>query len=168
MSAPKLTRSCCVMHSGAATKFWLGGRILVRQIHLPPKFDFSSDFGHFILKILKKSIFLLFPFLKILKIAISVGTSPFMFLTGGTRPPRPPVSGLMVTHHQSVQNKPLAIFFELVRESSFLSCHMSSTSSAHVHLCPLDSPAERNVPKLSESTCSTYNTLSIAIFHSSI
>ena len=30
-----------------------GGRILVRQTHLPPKSDFSSGFGHFILKILK-------------------------------------------------------------------------------------------------------------------
>ena len=73
-----------------------------------------------------------------------------------------------VMHHQSVQNEPLAIFFELVRDSSFLSCQTSSTFSAHMHLCPLDSPAERSVPKLSESTCSTYNTLSITIFHSSI
>ena len=46
-----------------------------------------------------------------------------------------------VMHHQSVQNEPLAIFFELVRDSSFLSCQMSSTFSAHMHLCPLDSPA---------------------------
>ena len=32
---------------------WGGGRILVRQTHLPPNSDFPSDFGHFILKILK-------------------------------------------------------------------------------------------------------------------
>ena len=39
---------------GAATKFWLGwGRILVRQTHLPPNSDLSSDFGHFVLNILK-------------------------------------------------------------------------------------------------------------------
>ena len=38
----------------AATKFWLGGgRILVLQAHQPPNSDFSLDFGHFILKILK-------------------------------------------------------------------------------------------------------------------
>ena len=41
--------------SGAARKFRLGegGRILVRQTHLPPNSYFSSDFGLFILKILK-------------------------------------------------------------------------------------------------------------------
>ena len=33
-----------------------GGRILVRQNHLPPNSDVSSDFGQFILKILKKKI----------------------------------------------------------------------------------------------------------------
>ena len=38
----------------AATKFWLGrGQIPVLQAHLPPNSDFSLDFGHFILKILK-------------------------------------------------------------------------------------------------------------------
>ena len=35
-----------------------GGRTLVRQIHLPPNSEFSSDFGHFILKILKNIKFL--------------------------------------------------------------------------------------------------------------
>ena len=43
-----------------ATKFRLGGRIhrqLGTQTHLrpPPKFNFSSDFGHFILKMLKNA-----------------------------------------------------------------------------------------------------------------
>ena len=35
-----------------------GGRTLVRQTHLPPNSDFSSDFGHFILKIWKNLKFL--------------------------------------------------------------------------------------------------------------
>ena len=32
-----------------------GGGGLVRETHLPPNSDFSSDFGHFILKIVKKN-----------------------------------------------------------------------------------------------------------------
>ena len=45
---------------------------------------------------------------------------------------------------------------------------MSSTFSAPMHQCSLDSPAERSIPKLSRSSCSTYDTLVITIFHSSI
>ena len=39
--------------SGAATNLWQGGRIKVRQTHLPQNSNFSSDFGHFISKILE-------------------------------------------------------------------------------------------------------------------
>ena len=31
-------------------EIWQGGGIQVCQHHLPPNYDFSSDFGHFILK----------------------------------------------------------------------------------------------------------------------
>ena len=42
--------------SGATTKFWLGGGTDSCLSNPPtPKYQFSSDFGHFILKILKKS-----------------------------------------------------------------------------------------------------------------
>ena len=63
----------------AATSFdWRGGgRILVCEPHLPPNSDFSSDFGHFMLKIwknLKNKIFK-----KVYKIDISAGTSPTEF-----------------------------------------------------------------------------------------
>ena len=67
-----------------------GGRILVRQTHLPPNSDFSSDFGHFVSKILKNIKKLLVHLKDSVKIVISGGMSPFYFLTGGTRPPSPP------------------------------------------------------------------------------
>ena len=42
---------------GVATKFWLGGGVefIGTQTHLPQKFSFSSDFGHFILKMLENA-----------------------------------------------------------------------------------------------------------------
>ena len=84
------------MIRGAATKFWLGGGgpILLRQAHLPPNSDFSPDFGHFFLKILKNMKFLVSPLKKtVVKIVISGGTSPSDFSTGERVPPRLPGVG---------------------------------------------------------------------------
>ena len=56
-----------------------GVQILVRQTHLPLNFDFSSDFGHFNLKILKNlKIFVSFG-KKYVKIVFSGGTAPSTF-----------------------------------------------------------------------------------------
>ena len=61
MAARYMTAKVIPWHvsSGVATKFQLGGRILtggqsqVGGNHLTPNSDFSSDFPHFILEILK-------------------------------------------------------------------------------------------------------------------
>ena len=42
---------------GVATKFCLGDGFMGTQTHLPPKFSFSSDFGHFISKMLENAKF---------------------------------------------------------------------------------------------------------------
>ena len=42
---------------GVATKFCLGGGFMGTQTHLPPKLSFSSDFGHFIWKMLENAKF---------------------------------------------------------------------------------------------------------------
>ena len=39
--------------AGARHEVWLGGQIQVRQTHLPPNSNFSSNFGHFISKVLE-------------------------------------------------------------------------------------------------------------------
>ena len=47
---------CDAGSKGVATKFCLGGRIHRHPTHLPPKFSFSSDFGHYIKKNVTKCI----------------------------------------------------------------------------------------------------------------
>ena len=42
---------------GVATKFYMGDGFMGTQTYLPPKFSFSSDFGHFILKMLENAKF---------------------------------------------------------------------------------------------------------------
>ena len=42
------------LSKGVATEVLFGGRT---QTHIPPQFSFSSDFGHFMLKILKNAKF---------------------------------------------------------------------------------------------------------------
>ena len=42
---------------GVATKFCLGDGFIDTQTHLPLKFSFSSDIGHFILKMVKNAKF---------------------------------------------------------------------------------------------------------------
>ena len=78
---------------GAATKFCLwGDRFIGTKTHLPPKFSFSLDFGHFryfennvkckILIRVKKEVTEMS--------LVSGGTSPADFSTGGDAPPRSP------------------------------------------------------------------------------
>ena len=52
--------------------------------------------------------------------------------------------GCCCMQHQFVQNEPLAIFFELVGDLSFLSCQMPGTFSANMYQCPLDSQRKLN------------------------
>ena len=70
-----------------------GGRIQVSQNHLPPNSKFSSDFGHFILKMLKDLKILANLYQEFfLKNTISGGYPP-QFQTGGTScAPIPPVT----------------------------------------------------------------------------
>ena len=60
------------------------------QANLPPKFIFSPDFGHFILKMLDHAKLLYKSRKKLLKYIISGGTSPADFSTAGDASPRPP------------------------------------------------------------------------------
>ena len=59
------------------------------QTHLPPKCSFSSDFGHFNLKILENAKMAYVT--KILKYHNFGGTSPADFSTAGDPSPRPSV-----------------------------------------------------------------------------
>ena len=74
---------------GVATKFWLGGRIHRHPNPPTPKFSFSSNFGHFILKMLenaknfKKKVTEISKFLG--------GRHPRFFLSAGVLTPATPV-----------------------------------------------------------------------------
>ena len=108
---------CWPESSGAATNFSLGGggRFHVPQTHLPPNFDFSSDFGHFILKISENLKILIRTQKKILKSRDFWGTSPRNFGPVGGRVPRPPAAASMSDRDPE---GPLSI-----REDS---CHLES------------------------------------------
>ena len=68
--------------------------------HLPPKSIFSSDFGHFILKMFDYSKKLHVSRKKnFLKYHNFWGTSPADFSTAGTRPHVPPLSAPMLGKH---------------------------------------------------------------------
>ena len=59
------------------------------QTHLPPKLSFSTDFGHFILKMLTKTLYVLRK--KILKYPnFWRGVDPAVFKSAGVVTPRPP------------------------------------------------------------------------------
>ena len=60
------------------------------QTHLPLKFSFSTDFGHFISKMLENAKFANVSIKRCWNVIISGGTSPLIFRLRGTRPPRPP------------------------------------------------------------------------------
>ena len=81
-------------NKGVATKFWLGGGgsdvgFIGTQTHLPQKFSFSSDFGHFILKILENAE-KKFQEKSYWNIQISGGSAPAFFKVRGSWPPPPP------------------------------------------------------------------------------
>ena len=64
-----------------------GRRILVLQTYLPPSSDFSTDFCHIILKILKNLTMFVTYYKDTLKITIAVGSSPRIRPGGGVSPP---------------------------------------------------------------------------------
>ena len=66
------------------------------QTHLPQKFSFSSDFGHFILKMLENAKFAYLRVKKKYNYYNLWGTSPADFSTAGTLPPVPPLSAPML------------------------------------------------------------------------
>ena len=74
---------------GVVTKFCLGDGFMGTQTHLPPKFSFSSDFGHFNLKMLKNSKFSFVSRKKVPEISSFLGDVPRRFLDWGTHPPSP-------------------------------------------------------------------------------
>ena len=77
---------------GVVTKFCLGGGdgFIGTQINLPPKFGSSSDFGHFILKMVENAEFLSGWRKKDANISSFLGgRPPLIFRLRGTRPPVP-------------------------------------------------------------------------------
>ena len=77
---------------GVATKFFFGGDGFIgTQTHLPPKISFSSDFGHFILKMVGNAKYSSVSRKKDAKISSFLGgRPPLIFRLRGTRPPVPP------------------------------------------------------------------------------
>ena len=59
-TAPAWLRTWYITYlgKGVATKFVLEFGFIGTQTHLPPKFSFSSDFGHFIFKMSENAKFL--------------------------------------------------------------------------------------------------------------
>ena len=51
-----VTFICTVIHAGASQRiFDWGVGVIDTQTHLPPKFNFSSDLGHFVLKMFENA-----------------------------------------------------------------------------------------------------------------
>ena len=96
-TAPPCRRATCTF-KGAATKFCLrGDGFMGTQTHLPPKSIFSSDFGHFILKMLDYIQKNYVSRKKLLKYHNFGGTSPADFSTAGDVSPRLPFLAPMLT-----------------------------------------------------------------------
>ena len=74
---------------GFATMLRLGDGFMSTQIHLPPKFSFSSDFRHFILKMLKNAKFTYVSRKKILEYHNFWGDVPLIMLLRGSVSPPP-------------------------------------------------------------------------------
>ena len=78
---------------GVATKFCLGGRIHRHPNPPTPKFSFSSDFGHFILKMMENAKNVIRVKKKDAEISTFLGgRPPLIFRLQGTCPPVPPLS----------------------------------------------------------------------------
>ena len=78
------------MPGASPRSFVWGDWFIGTQTHLPPKFSFSSDFDHFILKMVENAKF---SGVKNKDTEISSflgGTSPADFSTAGDASPRPP------------------------------------------------------------------------------
>ena len=76
------------------------------KTHLPPKLSFSSDFGHFISKMLENAKFANVLRKKILKYQFLGGTSPADFSTAGDASPPPPLSTPMPSRHVPPKSPP--------------------------------------------------------------
>ena len=82
--------------------FVRGDGFIGTQTHLPPKFGFSSDFGHFILKMVKNAKFSsMSRKKKMLKYHHFWGDVPADFSTAGDASPVPPLSTLMLNSKQT-------------------------------------------------------------------
>ena len=68
---------------------------MATQTYLPPKFSFSTDFGHFILKMLENAKFAYVSRKNILKYQFLGGTSPADFSTAGDASPPPFLTPMM-------------------------------------------------------------------------
>ena len=76
------------------------------QTHLPPTFSFSSDFVHFILKMLKNAKKTAKKKDTETSAVLGGGTSPADFSTGETRSPFPPLSTPMCTRLLGLPQEP--------------------------------------------------------------
>ena len=99
---------------GVATKFLLGVGFIGTQIHLPQKFSFCSDFGHFIKKNVRKCKIVYVSRKNILKNPNSGGSTPLFSKVRGLRPrdpppPPPPVGDAPVQRYVSQYRKKVAI-----------------------------------------------------------
>ena len=73
-----------------STKFCWGDGFIGTQTHLPPKFSFSSDFGHFILKMMENAKIVHMGQKKAEISSFLGGTSPQIVRLRGARLPVPP------------------------------------------------------------------------------
>ena len=77
------------------------------QTHLPPKLSFSSDFGHFILKMVENAKYSSVSRKKDAKISSFLGeTSPADFSTAGDASPVPLFSKYTASHYQVTRSAP--------------------------------------------------------------
>ena len=102
---PVITNTSKANHTEAACQgrrhevfFFLGGGdgFIGTLTHLPPKLSFSSDFGHFILKMVENAKFPQCEEKKMLKYHHFWGKSPSDFSTAGDASPVPPLSTPML------------------------------------------------------------------------
>ena len=95
-TAPPCRRATCTF-KGAAKFCLRGDGFMGTQTHLPPKSIFSSDIGHFILKVLDYSKKLHVSRKKLLKYHNFGGRPTLISRLRGTCPPVPPLSAPMLT-----------------------------------------------------------------------
>ena len=96
-------------NQGHRREIFIGGGVgfIGTQTHVPPKFSFSSDFGHFILKKLEKKLYASRK--KILKYPnFCGGRHPRFSKVLGLRPPRLPIGDALVDNTYSKETVQLS------------------------------------------------------------